>query len=488
MLETVDLSAELAKSEYKDTQDALDLRLGELQRSVRAAGIPVIVVFEGWDAAGKGSVLSRLLQPLDPRGYTVKHINPPTDTERFFPPMRRFWLSLPNDGAMAVYNHSWYRQVLHDRVDDGLAPDALQAAYERIRIFERQLADGGAVIAKFFLHISKKEQARRFEKLEDSPAFAWKVSKAAKKRHKKYDAYAEATEDMLRETSTAHARWTLVPATDQRFACVKVAETLAAVMEHGLAVARQEPAPAPPNPPRRTSPLDRVDLSRELDKGDYEKQLDALQAEARRLQHICYAQRVPVAMVFEGWDAGGKGGAIRRLVRELDPRGYEVAAIGAPAGEEKTHHYLWRFWKRLPKAGHFTLFDRSWYGRVLVERVEGFAQPQEWTRAFREINEFEAELVEYGMVLFKFWLHISKDEQLARFEARQENPHKQWKITDEDWRNREKWDAYWEAVSDLIERTSTAEAPWTLVEGNDKRFARIRVLRTVTEGLSTILE
>jgi polyphosphate kinase 2 (PPK2 family) len=255
-----------------------------------------------------------------------------------------------------------------------------------------------------------------------------------------------------------------------------------------LAAAGAEPAPAPPQPPRRTSPLERVDLSKRLDKDDYSKELDDLQAEVRRLQHICYTKRTPVVMVFEGWDAGGKGGAIRRMVRELDPRGYEVVPVGPPEGDEKRRHYLWRFWRSLPKGGHFAVFDRSWYGRVLVERVEGFATPQEWNRAYREINEFEAEVADFGAVVAKFWLHISKEEQLQRFEARQEDPHKQWKITEEDWRNREKWDQYWHAVSDMIERTSTPLAPWTIVEGDDKRYARVKVLRTITSRLKQVLE
>ena len=199
------------------------------------------------------------------------------------------------------------------------------------------------------------------------------------------------------------------------------------------------------------------------------------------MQHLCYIQRRPVIFAYEGWDAAGKGGNIRRLVRKLDPRGYEVIPVAAPEGPEKTHHHLWRFWRALPKAGHFAIFDRTWYGRVLVERIEGFATPGEWGRAYREINEFEQELTDYGAILFKFWMHISNEEQLQRFEARQNTPEKQWKITDEDWRNREKWDAYWEAVSDMIERTSTVQAPWTIVEGNNKLHARAKTLAVTCE-------
>ena len=483
MLETVDLDASLGKNEYKETQDELNLRLPELQRELSAAGIPVMIVFEGWDAAGKGSVLSRLVQPLDPRGYKVHTITDPTDEEQMRPPMWRFWTSMPAYGTIGIFDRSWYREVLDDRVDGDLSEAEWQAADERIRVFERQFADDSGVIVKFFLHISKKEQAKRFKKLEKDPAYAWKVGKAERRQHKRYKQYFEALEDMLRETSTPYAPWTLVPATDKRFANVKVAETLGAAFEQALAAHESKPAASPRSGPRRTSPLDRVDPALATPRDEYSKQLPELQAEVRRLQHLCYVERMPVIIVYEGWDAAGKGGNIRRLIRDMDPRGYEVVTIAAPQGDEKVHQYLWRFWRRIPKAGHLTVFDRSWYGRVMVERVEKFARPDEWTRAYREINEFEAQLVEFGTVVVKFWLHISKDEQLRRFKSRQETPEKQWKMTDEDWRNRKQWKSYWTVVSDMIEQTSTAHAPWTIVEGNDKPYARLKALRTVIDGI-----
>ncbi len=486
MLETVILNATLSKKEYEEAMGALDMRLAALQRDLQQAGIPALIVFEGWDAAGKGSTMGRLVQALDPRGFKVFHIESASALERLYPPMHRFWKLLPAHGAIAIYNHSWYRQVVNEPLDEETSRDQLSAAYDRIRVFERQLTDDGAVIVKFFLHISKKEQAKRFKKLSGDPAFSWKVGPAEKKRHEQYDSCAALIEDMLRETSTANAPWTLVAATDNQFRSVQVAETVVSALEQALS-RPQQIAPPPATPPRRIGVLDNVDLSLTVDKKTYKDELPRLQNELRRLQHLCYIQRKPVVAVFEGWDAGGKGGAIRRLIGMLDPRGYEVIPIGAPEGEEKRKHHLWRFWRALRKAGHITIFDRSWYGRVMVERVEGFAQPDEWARAYREINEFETELVNAGAVLCKFWMHISKEEQLQRFEARQNTPEKQWKITEEDWRNREKWDAYWEAVSDMIEKTSTIQAPWTIVEGNDKKFARLRVLRTVIERLAPAL-
>lgn len=487
MLETVDLKATMDKDEYRKASEALDLRLPQLQRDLRAAHIPTIVVFEGWDAAGKGSVLSRLLLPLDPRGFKVHNITGASDEEKWRPPMRIFWLTLPAAGTIGIYNHSWYRQVLSERVEDDLSARALQSAYERIRVFERQLADDGMVIVKFFLHISKKEQSKRFKTLSEDPAFAWKVGKPERKRHKHYEDYYEAVEDMLRETSTAYAPWTVVPATDERFERIKVAETLADALD----AARHRPKPKAVAPHkksrRRTSPLDQVDVGQSLSREEYDRKLPELQGELRRLQHLCYVRRKPLIIAYEGWDAAGKGGNIRRLTRELDPRGYEVVSIGAPEGEEKTHHYLWRFWRALPKAGHITIFDRTWYGRVLVERIEGFATHDEWNRAYREINEFEEQVVRFGSVLVKFWLHISKEEQLQRFKAREETPFKRWKITDEDWRNRERWDDYWDAVSDMIERTSTVHAPWTIVEANDKLYARIKAITVVVDRLKAAL-
>ncbi len=487
MLEMVPLSESLGRKEYAAEQEALDLRLGGLQRRLREAGVAVMVVFEGWDAAGKGGTIGRLVQPLDPRGFKVHNVAPAAVIEQMYPPMWRFWSLTPARGAIAVYNHSWYRQVWNEP-GEGEDAGGLAQAYERIRVFERQLADDGVVLVKFFLHIDRDTQAKRFKALQKDPAFAWKVGPAEKKRHKQYGKYLALAEDMLRETSTPHAPWTLVPATDERLRCVRVAETLAAAFEYALEKAPPPRVSAPPLPPRRSSPLDHACAEIVAEEDEYARRLPKLQKELRRLQHLCYRERIPVVAAFEGWDAAGKGGAIRRLTRELDPRGYEVIPVAAPQGAEKARHHLWRFWRALPKAGHFTVFDRTWYGRVLVERVEGFAKPEEWLRAYREINEFEAELADYGTVIIKFWLNISREEQLRRFEARRNTPEKQWKITEEDWRNREKWDEYWGAVSAMIEQTSTARAPWTIVAGNDKRHARLAVLETAVERIAAALK
>lgn len=487
MLETVDLSASIPKKEFKSIWDDLEIRLGQLQREMRAADIPAVIVLEGWDAAGKGRVLNNIMQALDPRGFRVYHLTLTSEEQRY-PVMRRYWLRLPAAGQITVYDSSWYDEVI-EAVVAGSLEDRRNRAYERIRGFERQLTDGGTPILKFFFHISQEEQKNRLVKLRKKKETAWKVGEPERRRNERYPNYIEPTETMLRETSTGAAPWTLVPATDWRFATLKVAETLAAGFENAL----QRAAPASDAPPtsiaaRRTSALNTVDLSATISDKKYDETLSELQDEARALHHLCYEQQKSAVIVFEGWDAAGKGGAIRRLTRELDPRGYTVHPIGAPDGLEKRHHYLWRFWRALPADGHWSIFDRSWYGRVLVERVEELCAVEDWQRAYQEINEFEEQLIEQGTPVFKFWLEISADVQLERLEARQETPHKHWKVTDDDWRNRAQRDAYWNAASDMIERTSTAYAPWKIIPANDKHYARVAVLKHVTEGVRAALD
>jgi len=490
MLELIDLDKRLPKQTYDEVFPKLQVRLGECQRAAKEAGVPVILVFEGWDAAGKGTVINRLTQALDPRGFTVHGIKPPDETERFYPWLWRFWNKLPAAGQIAIFDRSWYMRVLDERVEQHASPTEVREAYEDILQFERQLADSGAVIVKFWLHISRKEQRRRHKQLLKDPATAWTVGRAERRQHRKYDDWLTAVETMLERTLTAHAPWTVVEATHNRYTRTKVFETIIDALEEELDRRRQHP-PIPPqpmpepelSPTQEHSILDRVDLSLSLDREEYEKQLDHLQARLRQLEHELYSARIPAVIVYCGWDAAGKGGNIRRLTGGLDPRGYQVVPIAAPTAEEKAHHYLWRFWKHLPKAGHITIFDRSWYGRVMVERVEGFCTEDEWKRAYREINEFERELTEFGTVLVKFWLHIDADEQLRRFRQREQTEFKNWKITDEDWRNREKWNRYKVAVTDMLRRTSTTNAPWTILEANDKLHARIKALKTVAAAL-----
>jgi len=443
MFENIDLSVKLGKSEYKPLADEMALKLGALQRRAHELNIPVIVVFEGWNAAGKGTLINDLILPLDPRGFTVHCMLPPNKQERMFPFLQRFWCCTPAAGRLGIFDRSWYRRVLEDRVDNVIKGAALKQTYRDICSFEHQLADAGNVIIKFFLHISKKEQKRRFDKLRKNPVTAWRVTKEDRDRHKEYGEYLEATEDMLAETDSGFAPWTVVEAHDRRFAALKIFTTVAAAVgQHIDEVERAAKKPARKAAKRsgrvpkalQTSVIDRLDLSLSLDRGEYRQRLKAAQKELRELEHAIYMKRIPVVLAYEGCDAAGKGGNIRRLTENLDPRGYEVVPIAAPNDVEKAHNYLWRFWMQMPKAGHITIFDRSWYGRVLVERVEGFCTREEWKRAYREINEMERHLANFGAVVMKFWLHIDQKEQLKRFKLREQTPHKTWKITEEDWR------------------------------------------------------
>ncbi len=499
MLENIDLTRCVAKDEYKKRKQSLELKLAELQRKAKDLKIPIMIVFEGWDAAGKGTLINNLILPMDPRGFNVFSTLPPNEEEAHRPFLWRFWKRTPANGRIAIFDRSWYRRVLVDRVEENIDNKELAQAFEDITSFERQLADDGNVIIKMFLHISKKEQKERFKKLTKNPATAWRVSEGDLKRHKQYKQYMRAIEDMLAETDSEYAPWTLIEAHDRRFADLKIFDTVITAIEDGIekkekrsgikeAVSKMAKKVKAEQPDTLNSTvLDRIDTSKSLERDEYKKQLDEKQDELRELEHKIYLHRIPVMIAYEGWDAAGKGGNMRRLTQNLDPRGYEVVPIAAPNDIEKAHHYLWRFWNQMPKAGHITIYDRTWYGRVLVERVEGFCSEDEWRRAFREINEMEQHMTNFGAVIVKFWLHISKDEQLRRFKERQKTPHKQWKITDEDWRNREKWDKYKAAIEEMIFRTSTRNAPWTIVESNDKLHARIKCLDTVIKAIKSKL-
>lgn len=488
MLEKIDLNKKAGKKEYKAAMEVLGERLGLLQRRCKAAGIPVILVFEGMGAAGKGIQINRLIQSLDPRGFDVYACNRSSEDERLRPFLWRYWTKTPAKGRMAIFDRSWYRSVQIDRFD-GLTPEEkLADAFQDILSFEKQLTDDGTVILKFFLYIDREEQARRFKKLTDQKETAWRVTKEDLKRNREFDRYLHMNEEMLERTDTDYAPWTIIESADRNYAALKIAYAVADRLEAEL-TAREEASKEPGPAVRRerggykNGVLSGIDLSLTISDKAYKKELDSLQSRLAELHSEIYRLRIPVVIGFEGWDAGGKGGAIKRLTSRLDPRGYRVNPTASPNDIEKVHHYLWRFWNQVPKAGHIAIFDRTWYGRVMVERIEGFCSEAEWKRAYQEINEMESHMTNAGAVVLKFWLHIDKEEQARRFKERQENPAKQWKITDEDWRNREKWDQYEEAVNEMLVRTSTTYAPWIVVEGNDKHYARIKVLRTVVEAL-----
>lgn len=507
MLETLDLDRKLGKSAYKREMAPLGDELALLQRAAFENGLPVLIVLEGWEGAGKGDSISRLVDTMDPRGFIVHTTRRPTEDEALRPMLWRFWHRLPGQGSITIFDRSWYWDVTQRRLGGTLDAIGWERAIDDIKDFERQLADGGVLLLKFWLHVSRGEQRRRLKSWARDPYQRWRVEAAKAEGNHKYKDVLRAVEESLALTHTHVAPWILVEAENDAFRRVKVLSETAtgirrALETRGIDAPRAGATPKRaskkvvphPDPLRRPppipagSPLARVDLSRKLARPKYERELDAAQDELRELGFACYAHRLPVVIVFEGWDASGKGGAIKRLTARLDPRGYRVIPIAAPRGAEATHHYLWRFWEQVPKAGHIAIFDRSWYGRVLVERVEGFCKESDWRRAYQEINEFEQALADSGAVIVKFWLHIGLDEQLRRFRRREAIAPKRYKIGAEDWRNRAKWPRYVEAVSEMIRQTSTGYAPWTLVEANDKLFARVKVIRTVTTALAAALK
>ncbi len=469
----------------------LSKELGELQRALIDKAIPVAIVIEGVDAAGKGTLINRLLLSLDPRSYNVFSTHTPDKEAQYRPFLWRFWKKTPARGEITIYDRSWYRYILHDRVEDTLSNKQLPVAIEDITNFERQLTDDGFAVIKIFLSISQKEQKSRFEKLEANASTSWRVTKKDWKHHEQYDAYHEAAEVMFEKTSNDNAPWHIVKAQDTKSAALDTLKIVTSSIK--AAIHRKKVTQKSKRTPKlnwikdRPDVFSKIDLSKKLGVVDYRKKRSKLQQRLRDLEHAMHLKRMPVILAFEGWDAGGKGGAIRRLVKWMDPRGYEVIPVAAPDKRELSHHYLWRFWNTFPKGGHMGIYDRTWYGRVMVERLEGFCTKDEWQRAYQEINEMEKHWANHGAIILKFWLQIDKEEQLKRFESRQKIPHKQWKITDEDWRNRDKWNDYQIVVEDMIHLTNKKHAPWTIVEGNNKPYARVKVLETVVSALEAKL-
>ena len=480
MLEQVDVDKKMSKDEYEKKMESLSTRLGELQRKCKEQKIPVMVTFDGVDAAGKGTMINRVIQFLDPRGYRVFTTGKAGEEEKMRPYFWRFFTKTPEKGRMHIFDQSWYRGVYEGEIGE---KDATE--------FEKMLIQDGTLIVKFFLLISAKEQKKRLEKMEKDEDTRWRVCKQEKENNKNYAECLKKQDSILVHTDIAESPWVIVEGTDKLYAACKIVSTLVSRMEEALqaSLTPQQETPKLPETEEcfRNGVLHGIDLSKSMTKEEYQVEKKKLQKKLRSLHNQMYLKRLPVVLAFEGWDAGGKGGAIKRLTQAMDPRGYEVVPTASPNDVEKAHHYLWRFWTRLPKTGHIAIFDRTWYGRVMVERLEGFCSTNDWQRAYNEINEFEKELSQWGAVIIKFWVQIDKDTQLERFTERQNTPEKQWKITDEDWRNRDKWDQYEDAVNEMLQKTSTEYAPWHILESVDKKYARIKALKIVIEELEKAL-
>jgi len=484
MLKSAELGRALGKQDYEAAVGELRTNLLKAQTELERAKFPVVVLINGADGAGKSETLNTLHEWLDARYLRTEAYEAPTEEERERPEFWRYWMWLPEAGRIGMFLGSWYTAPILDYVLRGGKARQFEQSLARINAFERTLADDGALFIKLWFHVSKKVQRERLRAAERAKSTRYLVQKSEWKNHDHYDEFVSVTERVLRETSTGQAPWTVIEAGDDNYRNLTAGYTILERIQHRLATRSVSDMPRPePEIADPVTLLDSLDLTLKLDKRTYEARLAELQGTLGKLARKLRKERRSAIFLFEGSDAAGKGGAIRRLVWALDARQYRIIPVSAPSDEEKAHHYLWRFYRHLPRRGHITIYDRSWYGRVLVERVEGFASEDAVLRAYKEINDFEQELTRDGIVLVKFWLQISPDEQLRRFREREREPWKQHKITAEDYRNRQKTHQYERAASEMIARNSTEYAPFTIVEAEDKHYARIKVLQAICDRL-----
>lgn len=488
MLKNRNVTERPPEDELKGRLAAAREKLEGLQVQIKEHRLPVLVLMEGWGTAGKGSTIGQIIRNIDPRFFKVATMDKPTEEERRKPFLCRYFAKLPEAGKFMFLDSGWMDETTRTCLHEKMEGQAYGLRMDSIRRFERQLTDNGYLVMKFFFHISEKEQKRRIDNLLADIDTSWRVNEKDRWQNKHYDKCLDIYDRYLEDTNASSAPWYIVDAKSKKWAELQVLETLT----EGIEIALQNSALAVPLlqnvfPLVKQPKLAEIPLDKEIENAEYKAELDRLQAHLGELHNRLYRKQVPVVIAYEGWDAAGKGGNIKRITEALDPRGFEVHPIASPEPHEKARHYLWRFWTRLPKTGHIAIFDRSWYGRVMVERLEGFCSENDWKRAYNEINEFEKELHDWGAVLIKFWVQIDKDTQLERFTLRENTPEKRWKITDEDWRNREKWDAYEAAVNEMIQKTSTTYAPWHILESVDKKYARIKALKIVIEELEKVL-
>ena len=458
-------------------------RLMAQQQLIRDGKIPVIVLVEGWSAAGKGSLIKELISEIDPRFFHVFSPQVIPEKEARYPFLYPFATAIPENGKIVFMDSGWMEAVVRAFHSREITPGEYRSRVRQVCEFERQLRDGGYMILKLFLHIEKDEQRARLLELKKNLDTQWRVTDQDLWQHREYKRIREAYDDFMDSTDEI-IPWHVLDGSHRKQAVRDALKLLVEGIDHHLSAGRYVGEPFEESFHLLDMPkLKDVDLSPKLDDDVYKKKLKKLQARLSELHNQIYRLKIPVVLCYEGWDAAGKGGNIRRVAYPLDPRGVDVMPIASPEPHELNRQYLWRFWTRLPRSGHIVIFDRTWYGRVMVERLEGFCSEKDWKRAYNEINEFERQLTDWGAVVLKFWIHIDSQTQLERFTDRQNTPEKQWKITEEDWRNREKWDQYEEAVDEMLQKTSTRNAPWFIIESNDKKYARIRTLEIIIEHL-----
>ena len=472
------------KAEIKALREKLMAR----QQEIREKGLPIIVLVEGWATAGKGSLITELISELDPRFFNVvtPTITPEKDSR--YPFLYPYAKAIPENGKIMIYDAGWMEDCVRRLMRREITKDEYKKRVRAVNEFERQLRDGGYLILKLFLDIDQDEQRRRIREFRENIATEWRVSEEDLWQHREYKLFREGYESFMEKTGKL-IPWHVLDGGKKSAAALEALTLLNDMVDKALERGRYVGKPFEEDFPLLDMPkLSSVDLSPSLTDEEYREQLKKLQKRLGELHNVIYRKKIPVILCYEGWDAAGKGGNIRRIAKPLDPRGFDVMPIASPTPDELHRQYLWRFWKRLPRTGHICIFDRTWYGRVMVERLEGFCSEDDWKRAFNEMNEFERQLTDWGAVVLKFWIHIDQDTQLERFNDRQNTPEKQWKLTEEDWRNREKWPQYEEAIDEMLQKTSTENAPWFIIESNDKKYARIKTLKIVIDALEKAIE
>ncbi|MDO9424494.1 MAG: polyphosphate:AMP phosphotransferase [Methylobacter sp.] len=491
---------ESAELEHKIDKATYDLEVPKLREALldaqmdlaKPAKFPVIILVGGLDGAGRGETVNLLNEWMDPRFIQTHGMGEPSDEELDRPMMWRFWRELPPKGKIGIFLGSWYTWPILNRVTGSTKEADLDRSMERAKRLEKMLTDEGALILKFWMHLSKDRQEKRLKLLEKNPETRWRVTDRDWKHFKLYDKFRIVHESVIRHTSTAEAPWTIVEGYDPHYRSLTIGKVILDAIRRRLDDVDNKTIEviAPPPLPSidQLNILKTLDLNQKITKKTFKTELEKYQGKLALLTREAKFKDITVIALFEGNDAAGKGGAIRRITSALDARYYNIIPVAAPTEEERAQPYLWRFWRHIPRRGRVMIFDRSWYGRVLVERIEGFCSKADWMRAYSEINDFEAQLVRHNIVVIKFWLAISKDEQLERFNAREKIGFKRFKITEDDWRNRDKWDDYEHAVCDMVDRTSTEIAPWTLVEANDKNFARIKILKTLCKQIEAAMQ
>ena len=484
--------ADLSEKKYEKRLGKLRADLMKVQRKLREAPNPVVIVIAGVDGAGRGQAVQLLNEWLDPRDLSAHSFWELSEEALQRPRFWRYWNALPRRGKLSLWFGGWYSALFMDGVDQRFSKAEWEENLKDVQNQEIALAADGAVFLKFWFHLTKSEQEERLRRLYKKPKEHPRAMSGDWKRHNLYERVEAAASAVLGKTHGENRPWFVVPSANLLKRNLILATLLLRSLE-GIVNRAAEPSPKKSRPKTDHRPvlqraLDEVDLSQWLSREEYKVQLVEAQSRLHHLFWAAYEKKVSTILVFEGWDAAGKGGAIRRVTAAIDTRLFRIVQVGPPTQEEHAYHYLWRFWRDLPRDGRITIFDRSWYGRVLVERIEGFAAAAQWQRAYAEINEFEKEIVRHGTVLLKFWIHISKEKQLHRFRSREQTAYKRSKITEEDWRNRERWEDYEKAVNDMVAYTNPALAPWKLIAGNNKRFARIQTIQTICNRLETVLK